>query len=113
MDNRKITQSALALWTALEPLKALEEIGFVTIDEAGLEKEDICLIVDVQEGSLAFGMMQKMDENTVTFIYYEEINGTSANCIQFPKKNIMVYKLKNTGEDHYDHPMPPTDAIIA
>lgn len=102
MDNRIVTKGAIALWASDAPEAELAKIGFVQVDEANLRIEDICLIVDFQTSTLAFGMVHKMDESHITFVFYEEIGGLCAEMVQFPKKNILVRKLKNSAEDHED-----------
>lgn len=102
MDNRIITQGAIAFWASNEPEDELKKMGFTEVDAANLKHEDICLIADFQTSALAFGMVQKLTKEHISFVFYEEIGGLRATMVQFPKKNILVHKLKNSAEDHED-----------
>lgn len=107
MDKKVSTKDAIALWLSNKPEDELTKMGFVQVDEANLEQDDICLIVDFQTNTIGFGMVQKLMEKHITFISYEEFGGFDAARVQFPKKNILVNKLNNSAEDHEDSSVPP------
>ena len=98
--NTTITKAAIALWEKKDPIEELKAIGFRDATEVEFKKEDICLLIYPEESEIAFGMVSKVEEKHVTFIYYEQIrSGESAERVQIPRKLFLALKIEPEYEE--------------